>query len=149
MRLSRNKSTARMPAGRFGLMCFGLLAAALLPAPAFAVPRLLCEIAEGGDVRVVEVAPMAEPYDAEGVDINHRFRFKAVVVGSDRQIDYVKLYAYYWSRQQPVLLHEAKYLSPQARLDPRPDALTGTQYLYSPELGREMQYRCALREVAP
>lgn len=149
MRLSRNKSTARTPAGRFGLMCFGLVAAASLPAPAVASPRLQCEIAEGGDAKMIELAPMAEPYDAKAVDINHRFRFKAVVVGSDRQIDYVKLYVYYWFRQQPVLLHEAKYLSPMARVDPSPDALTGTQYLYSPELGREMQYRCALREVAP
>jgi hypothetical protein len=78
------------------------------------------------------------------VNINERFRFKAVVVGSAEKVDYIKLYTYYVSSGRPILLHYANYLSPVAQTSPAPDALTGQQYLYSPVLGRQLQYACAL-----
>lgn len=135
--------------GSLSLLWFCLAATAFLPAQSFASPRLRCDVSQGADTQVIESVPTAEPYDARAVDLGGKFRFKALVVGSERQVDYVKLYAYYWSRRQPVLLHEAKYLLPKAQANPPPDALTGTQYLYSPVLGYEMQYRCALTEVEP
>lgn len=135
--------------GKRRLMRIVLPAVLALPPPAPASPRLQCELAEGGETRQVEVAPAADPYHARAVDLNGHFRFKAVVVGSESQVDYVKLYAYYRSGKRPVLVQEARYLRPVAGSDPSPDALTGTQSLYSPVLGYELQYRCALREVAP
>jgi hypothetical protein len=48
-----------------------------------------------------------------------------------------------------VLLHQATYLAPTVQADLRPDALTGTNTLYSPHMEREFQYGCALLEVTP
>lgn len=93
--------------------------------------------------------PVPDPYAVKAVDINERFRFKAVVIGTGEKIDYIKLYAYYVSSGRAVLLHYAKYLSPVPRQTALPGSLTGQQYLYSPVLGREMQYACALLEAAP
>ena len=98
---------------------------------------------------MLEVTPTKDPYHAKAVDLNGNFRFKAVVVGDTQKIDTINLYTYYQGKRQAVLLHEAKYLAPLLPADPGPHALTGTNYLYSPELGRELQYGCTLFEVAP
>jgi hypothetical protein len=113
-----------------------------------AAPRLRCQVNLGGEVRALEFAPVKNPYNVEAIDISKSFRFKAVVIGDERQIDYIKIYTYYQSKRQSVLLHEAKYTKPASEVDPSPDALTGENYLYSPVLGRELQYGCALYEVA-
>jgi len=68
-----------------------------------------------------------------------------VILGSAQKIEAIKLYAYYETRKQPVLIEEAKYLPPFASSD-SPFALTGLHFLYAPPLGRELQYGCALRE---
>lgn len=114
---------------------------------AVAAPRLSCEILQGGNTLKLQFEPVSDPYVVEAIDINERFRFKAVMVGSEQKVDYIKFYAYYLSSGQAVLLHEAKYLSPVPQKNAIPDTLTGQHYLYSPELGREMQYGCALLEV--
>lgn len=96
----------------------------------------------------LQFEPVSDPYVVKAIDINERFRFKAVVVGNEKKVDYIKLYAYYLSAGQAVLLHEVKYLLPVPQSNAVPDALTGQNYVYSPELGREMRYGCALLEVA-
>jgi hypothetical protein len=128
------------------LMVMTLLA---LPSAPAAAPRLRCEVDQGGKTQTIEVAPVSDPYGVQGIDINGRFRFKAVLVGTADRIDYVALYTWYLGDGRPVLLHEAKYQAPEARPDPPPAALTGRQYLYAPGLEREIQYGCALAEVAP
>ena len=115
---------------------------------AVAAPRLNCEILQGGSTLKLQFEPVSDPYVVKAIDINERFRFKAVMVGNEQKVDYIKLYAYYLSAGQALLLHEAKYLSPVPQNNAVPDALTGQHYVYSPELGREMQYGCALLEVA-
>ena len=75
--------------------------------------------------------------------------FKAVVIGDERKVEYIKLYTYYQSKRQAVLLHEAKYLAPALDSGTGSATLTGTNTLYSPSLGREFQYGCALIEVTP
>ena len=92
---------------------------------------------------------MADPYRVKSVDVGEHFRFKAVVVGDERHVDYIKLYTYYRNQRQAVLLHEAEYSAPEAQGASSPAALTGTQRLYSPRLGRELSYGCALFEAAP
>ena len=128
-----------------------LLLFLLLPAVVSASPLLRCQVTYAGATRVLEFAPVADPYRVEAVDIDGRFRFKAVVVGDDRRVDYVSLYSYYEVERQSVLLHQAKYLAPVARAssasNAAPGALTGHNYLYSPGLERELQYACALVEV--
>ena len=124
----------------------------LLPAVASASPLLRCQVTYAGATRVLEFAPVADPYRVEAVDIDGRFRFKAVVIGDERRVDYVSLYSYYEAERQSVLLHQAKHLAPVARAssasNPAPGALTGQNHVYSPGLERELQYACVLVEVA-
>jgi hypothetical protein len=127
---------------------FAGLALGFSSVSAVAAPRLSCEILQGGSTLKLQFEPVSDPYVVKAIDINERFRFKAVMVGNEQKVDYIKLYAYYLSAGQAVLLHEAKYLSPVPQNHAAPDALTGQHYVYSPELGREMQYGCALLEVA-
>lgn len=119
------------------------LALWLVPAASHAAPLLRCKVAYAGTVHEVEAAPVADPYSVPASDIGGRFRFKAVVIGAMQRIDYVKLYAYYQGARQPVLLHAAKYLPPYPA-GAGPYSLTGFHSLYSPDLGRELQFGCAL-----
>lgn len=128
-------------------LSIGLLAATLLPAAAPASPRLRCQLSQGDTVQILDFAPAQDPYSAKAIDIKGNFRFKAVVIGNAQAIDYIKIYAYYQTKRQAVLLHEVKYLAPVAAPAPDPAALTGTHALYSPDLGRELQYACALFET--
>jgi hypothetical protein len=48
-----------------------------------------------------------------------------------------------------MVMQHLQYLQPLALRNPAPDALTGRVALYSPLLGKELQYQCALAEVAP
>jgi hypothetical protein len=125
------------------------IAAALLPATVLASPRLRCQIDHGGESHLFEFAPVVDPYGVKTIDIGKSFRFKAVVIGNEQQIDYINIYAYYRSDRQAVLLHEAKFSAPMTRTSTSLDGLTGTNYIYSPRLGREMKYGCALFEVEP
>lgn len=130
---------------RLALAAVVLLA---LSAGVGAAPRLRCQVNQGGDAWNLEFAPVADPYRVAAVDINGNFRFKAVVVGEGERVDYVKVYTYYQTRRQAVLLHEARYPAPAvAAAGASPASLTGLQYVYSPRLGRELQYGCALVEV--
>lgn len=122
--------------------------ALLLAASVQAAPLLRCHLSYAGATQTLEAVPGSDPYGVEARDIGGRFRFKAVVIGNDRHIDYIKLYAYYQTRRQPVLLHEARYTPPFAATA-SPYALTGINYLYSPDLGRELQYGCTLEGVQP
>jgi hypothetical protein len=91
--------------------------------------------------------PVSEPYSVTSVNLADRFRFKAVVLGDDKRVDLINLYVSYQTDRQPVLLQHTKFLAPNAQTMPNPDALTGRVALYSPFLGKELQYGCALHEV--
>ena len=121
-----------------------------LPQSAFAAPLLRCKIEQSGATFLVESSPRLDPYSVASVAINKNFRFKAVVIGNEQKIAYVKIYAYDMGKRQPILLHEAKYLAPLVQTaqaaELAPFQLTGMHYLYSPDLNREMQYGCSLIE---
>ena len=114
-----------------------------LPAAAAADPALLCAVSYGGTVRTIAVAPDTDPYTAESVDIDERFRFKAVVRGRAPRIDVVKVYVYLETPRQPVLLHEARYLPPFSRA-PLPGGFTGEHTVIAPPLERQLHYACTL-----
>ncbi len=134
---------------RRDMIVVALLGLMAFPVCVQASPRLRCQVTLNGETRDFEFAPTKDPYNVASIDISKRFRLKAVVIGDERQIDYIKLYTYYQSERQAVLLHEAKYTTPAAEVAPSPAALTGVNYVYSPVLGRELQYGCALFEVVP
>jgi hypothetical protein len=123
-----------------------MLPALLFTPVSHATPLLRCQITYAGTTHTLDTAPGTDPYSVESMDIDGRFRFKAVVLGAGERIDTIKLYAYYETRRQPVLMHQARYTPPFAASD-SPYALTGLNYLYSPPLGRELQYGCAIITV--
>ena len=71
------------------------------------------------------------------------------MLGDQRQVARIKLYSYYQTERQPVLLQQVVYQAPVAQAAPTPYALTGLNLLYSPKLERELRYGCALLEVSP
>ena len=125
-----------------------LLAACLLHHAALAAPLLRCHVSYAGSTQTIEARPEADPYPVASMDIGGRFRFKAVMVASLTQVDYIKLYTYLDTPRQPVLIQEAKYLAPfNATSAPYP--LTGEQHLFAGPAERELIYSCTLEGVQP
>ena len=110
---------------------------------------LRCQIEVNGEQTLHVVEPSDNPYTVSSVAIGERFRFKAVVLGEGDQVSVINLYAYYQTRRQPMLMQHSKFVKPIPLLDPAPDALTGRVAVYSPVLGKEMAYQCALHQVSP
>ncbi len=118
----------------------------LLFVPALqASPLLSCALTYAGSTQMLEARPVSDPYLVESVDVGGRFRFKAVVVGSDAQPQFVKLYAYLDTSRQPLLVQQATYLPPFGS----GKSLTGKQFLYAGPVERELQYECHLNGVGP
>lgn len=129
------------------------LSALLLPPLVDASPRLDCTLSHGGKARSLSFTPASEPYTVQPVDIDERFRFKAVVIGDQNQVASISLYTYDLSTDYAVLLHQARYRSPMpvrvAESTVANASLTGTQSVYSLRRGRELEYRCTLIELEP
>lgn len=111
-------------------------------------PLLRCAVTYAGSTQTIEATPVADPYPVASVDIGGRFWFKPVMVGQGGRVDYVKLYAYLDTRQQPLLIHEAIHLPPFLTT-PTPYPLTGTHHLYAGPVERELIYSCTLQGVQP
>lgn len=111
-----------------------------------AEPLLRCAVTYAGTTHTIATRVVTDPYTVPSVDIGGRFLFRAVMVGTDREVAYIKLYAYFDTRRQPILIQEAKYLPPFRRTQP-PYALTGEQHLYAGPLERELIYACTLEGV--
>jgi hypothetical protein len=47
-----------------------------------------------------------------------------------------------------MLMQHVKHLKPKPLINPASDALTGKVALYSPVLGKELAYQCALHKEA-
>lgn len=107
-------------------------------------PVLRCKMLQGDSEFFHEVVPRHDPYTFVPVDIRNRFRINAVAVGDAQQVDYVKVYAYYYQHGRPVIAHMAHYPSPVVQADEGQATLTGLQRVYSPPYGFELQYSCVL-----
>lgn len=125
---------------------FGVACALLTVLPAHAHPVLRCQMLQGDSAFVHEVVPTRNPYTFVPFDIRKRFRINAVVIGDAQQVDYVKVYAYYYRHGQPVIAHMTHYPSPMVQADAQQLTLTGLQRVYSPQYGFELQYSCVLFE---
>ena len=129
------------------LIAFGLLGGCLVTV-AMAAPQLQCQVSYAGATRTVLADPADDPYRVPSVDIAGRFRFKPVVVGTAQQVERVLIYVAVQTAQQPVPIHQAKYLGPFAS-GAGALPLTGEQRLYAGPLERELIYSCTLHGVAP
>lgn len=121
----------------------------MLGAAVHATSVLRCQFEVNAQTYQHDFKPVSDPYRVASVDLGGRFRFKAVVLGDDQHVRLINLYASYQTRRQPMILQQVQYESPVPQRDPPPDALTGRVFLYSPFLGKELQYACALHEVTP
>ena len=119
------------------------------PLVSSATPVLRCHFEVNAERSQIEFKPVADPYLVESVNLADRFRFKAVVLGDQSKVDLINLYVSYQTSRQPMILQHSKFIAPVAQLNAKTDALTGRVALYSPFLGKELQYGCALHEVLP
>ena len=132
-----------------------VLALLACPLPALAAPQLQCSFDVNSETHHKTFGVVTDPYTAEAVPIGNRFRFKAIVLAAEppaangSSLESINLYVYYNTRRQPMIMQHTRFLQPVAQTAPQPDALTGRVSLYSPLLGKELQYQCALAEVAP
>lgn len=109
-------------------------------------PLLRCQVRYASETVHIEARPVTSPYTVVPHDIGERFRFKAVLVGTQGVVDHIALYAYDMAvPQAPVLIHEVVYHPPFSANTVVP-GLTGWNHVYSARLGREMVYGCALAE---
>ena len=116
----------------------------------FASPLLKCHFEVNAERLEKTFTPTTDPYAVSSVNLEDRFRFKAVVLMADEtRVASVNLYVSYQTRRQPMVIQHISYVAPQALSQPSPDALTGRVAVYSPFLGKELLYGCALHEVAP
>lgn len=141
--------------------CLAALSLALLPCVAQASAQLQCTFDVNSETHHTVHKLATDPYTVAAVPIGNRFRFKAIVLAAAQDdasgaaqaapaaIESVNLYFYYNTRRQPMVMQHTQYLQPVPLRNPAPDALTGRVALYSPLLGKELQYHCALVEVAP
>ena len=141
----------RMPInnpGRWRQFTLGVLTVGLASL-ASAAPELRCQFEVNAEVHHHAFFPSQDPYRVSSVDLSQRFRFKAVVLGDAQKLELINLYVYYQTHRQPMLMQHVKFVAPLAQRSPAPDALTGQMAVYSPFLGKELQYQCALHEVTP
>lgn len=124
------------------------LLVAFFPLVVQASPQLRCHFEVNAERFEHSFNPVSDPYTATSVNLADRFRFKAVVLGDDTRVDLINLYVSYQTQRQPMILQHTKFVTPIAHVQPNPDALTGRVALYSPFLGKELLYGCALYEVA-
>jgi hypothetical protein len=118
----------------------------LLSGAAQAEPQLRCHIELTGDSRELEFSAVSDPYGVQPIDLGSDFRFKAVLVGDQGSIEYLKIYVYFQTPRREMLLHSARFLAPP--LDAKA-SLTGLNHIYAPGLERELKYECRLSEAKP
>ena len=116
---------------------------------AWASPVLRCQFEVNAQTYQHDFTAVADPYKAESVDLGGRFRFKAVMLADAQRVSLINLYVFYQTRRQPMIMQHTKFVEPTAMRDPAPHALTGQVAVYSPFLGKELQYACALHEGTP
>ncbi len=138
---------------RFFAMC-GLVPLWLGMVSAQAGTELQCTFEVNSETHYRAFGPATDPYTVAAVPVGNRFRVKAIVLSAapgsaDTPIESVNMYVYYNTRRQPMVMQHLQFLQPVPLRSPLPDSLTGRVSLYSPLLGKELQYRCALAEVSP
>ena len=145
-----NKTPSRQTAA--ATFALALLAC---PLAVQAAPQLQCSFDVNSETHHKTFGVVTDPYTTPAVPIGNRFRFKAILLaagpdaGGTSSLESINLYVYYNTRRQPMVMQHTRFLQPVAQSAPKPDALTGRVSLYSPLLGKELQYQCALAEVAP
>ncbi len=117
-----------------------LFATLALPAHAASVA---CHLTYGGETRIVEVAPAADPYTAPTVSLGSYFLFRIVFRDQPADLAGIKLTAYADRDEGPTIIHQATYPYP-----PPPATVhgfSGLNFVYEPVRDGELQYWCELK----
>ncbi|WP_423679950.1 hypothetical protein [Undibacterium sp. WLHG33] len=122
-----------------------LISLCVVSVNAHSAPWLRCQVSYAGSTQIVETGITNDPYAVESVDIQGRFKFKAVMTGSDSDINYIKLYAFFQTRSADIPIHQASYYPPLP-LRKQETPFTPKNSLYAGDVERELQYQCTLED---
>jgi poly-gamma-glutamate synthesis protein (capsule biosynthesis protein) len=85
------------------------------------------------------------PYAEQTQEVGQRFRLKVVWASVQAPADTLKIYVQYWDGSQFAVLQQSQYGPAQlAAARAAQGRLNGVQWLYSPDLGRQLRYECRL-----
>lgn len=114
-----------------------------------AAPDLVCQLRYGSHTQLIRQSVSADPYGAATHNLDDRFAFKAVVLGTADQIQSITLSVYDLQAElAPVMIQQTQLVPPFNTASALP-ALTGWSHAYSSYLGREFTYGCALQPTTP
>lgn len=125
-----------------------LLSLSVVSVDAHSAPWLRCQVGYAGSTQIVETGITNDPYSVEPVDIQGRFKFKAVITGSDSSINYIKLYAFFQTKSADIPIHQATYY-PLFQLSKQETPFTPKNSIYAGDVERELQYQCTLEDKQP
>ena len=92
--------------------------------------------------RVFQADPVAV-YDTPASELGGRFRIKVMAFSRQSAADTLKIQVSYWDGRQFSIMQDTTYGPDFIRTVLKSDGeLTGEQRLYSPDLGRQLLYRC-------
>ncbi|WP_245932826.1 CapA family protein [Aquabacterium olei] len=125
--------------------------AAAEPGPS-ALPELLCALRVAGHTQLVRSALTADPYAPRAADVRGRFRFKAVLLGDGVQAAHATVTVTDTEAEEgPAVLQQVSWPAAATgtgglltEVDAWAPRLSGWQRVYSPYLGRELTWGCAL-----
>lgn len=146
-------SRPRRPALALALVMWAGVAhsAAAEPTPS-AFPELLCALRVAGHTQLVRSPLAADPYAPRAADVRGRFRFKAVLLGQSMQAAHATVTVTDTEAEEgPAVLQQVSWPAPSTDAvglltdaDAWAPRLSGWQRVYSPYLGRELTWGCAL-----
>ena len=116
-----------------------LLAALALLAHAASVA---CHLTYGGETRVVEAAPVTDPYTAPTVSFGSYFLFRIVFRDQPADLAGIKLTAYADRDEGPTIIHQAIYPYPPPSAAVH--GFSGLNFVYEPVRDGELQYWCEI-----
>ncbi len=121
--------------------------AAALVVAALALPvhaaTVACHLTYGGETRIVEAAPVADPYTVPTVSIGSYFLFRIVFRDQPADLAGIKLTIWADRDEGPTIIHQATYSYPPRSAPVH--GFSGLNFVYEPVRDGELQYWCELK----
>ena len=121
---------------------------ALLAAPAFAAPSVVCHYTYGGETRLLVARPVHSPYGVPSIEVGSYFRLRVVFQDSPPDLASVKVYTYANREEHPVLIHQASFPYPPPGSAATAYGFTGRHSVYEPVRDTELEYWCGMETDA-
>jgi hypothetical protein len=114
-----------------------------LACPAHAA-QVACHLTYGGETRIVEAEPTADPYAVRAVPFGSYFLFRIVFRDQPADLAGIKFTVFADRDEGPTPIHQANHAYP-----PRAAAVhgfTGLNFVYEPVRDGELQYWCEIQD---